>query len=460
LQKEILQEQVIRDFEKIYVLDTNIILNDVSNIEILSQNSSNLIVLPETVMDELDVKKSGTEEINFQARSFGKLLEKGELVSVTRPIAGTVITRIFINSEKNITIDIISREEYSISSKNVERAILNDRMILEIAKFASSHYLEEVVFISADVMCRHRALALGINIEIFGKNTPDSIDLYTEVEMKTDELPTSIEASKLDIPSTIFGLCLFNEEGNRKYYYKSGITFFEINDIDLKRQNIKPNNVEQKIYSSMIIDPYYDVIVCDAPAGSGKTAVALSGAMRLIDKNRDKYNKIVYIRKTVASDTEELGFLPGTAEEKIAPYLAPLFSNLEAIIIQKYKKKFTKDELEAKIGDLITDYQITPMYEGFLRGSNIRDAIVIVDECQNDSVASIKTILTRVTEGCKIIAIGSNRQIDNKYINRHTSALTYIINRIGTDNGDVNVGAITLTKTVRGRIAEWADKFK
>jgi PhoH-like ATPase len=236
--------------------------------------------------------------------------------------------------------------------------------------------------------------------------------------------------------------------------------FFEIDDADLKRQNIKPNNVEQKIYSSMIIDPYYDVIVCDAPAGSGKTAVALSSAMRLIDKNKDKYNKIVYIRKTVASDTEELGFLPGSAEEKIAPYLAPLFSNLEAIIVQKYKKKFTKEELEAKIADLIKDYQITPMYEGFLRGSNIRDAIVIVDECQNDSVASIKTILTRVTEGCKIIAIGSNRQIDNKYINKHTSALTYLINRIGTDNGEVNVGAITLTKTVRGRIAEWADKFK
>jgi len=446
-------------FEKIYILDTNIILNDVTNVEILSQKSSNLVVLPETVMDELDAKKTGFDEINFQARSFGRLLEKADIKSVITEEDGTTISRMFINGDKQITIDVVSKSSYTSVNKDTDKHILNDRKILEVAQWAKEFYKEDSVFISNDVMCRLRAISLGLKTEVLGKNLQDVL-LYKEKEYD-DILPQNIELEKLsDVEDTIFGLCLFNDTGDRKYYYRSGITFFQIDEDDLKRQNIKPQNIEQKIYSSMIIDPFYDVIVCDAPAGSGKTLVALSAAMRLLDKNRDKYNKIVYMRKTVNADDEEMGFLPGTQEEKLNPYLAPLYSNLEAIIANKYKKKFNKEELEAKIKDLIEDYQITPMFEGFLRGSNIRDAIVIIDEIQNESVSSIKTSLTRVTEGCKVICIGSNRQIDNKYINKHTSALTYLINRLQQDNDEINIGAINLTKTVRSRIAEWADKFK
>ncbi len=452
------------DFEKVYVLDTNIVLNDSTNIEILSQHSNNLIVLPETMLDETDAKKSGTEEINFMARAFGRLLEQADIVEIKRE-GGVVVNRCFINSDKQITIDIISKDKYLADlDRSAERSILNDRKIIEVAQYAQSYYDKPVVFVSLDVMCRHRALSLGLETESFGKDNVCDVELYSEIEV--DELPSTVECSEdsniYNIPNTVSGICLYTKDGNRRYYYKSGITFHIIDEDELKRQNIKPMNVEQKIYSSMINDNFYDVVVCDSPAGSGKTLVAISAAMKLIDSklNNGRFNKIVYIRKTIASDTEELGFLPGTSDEKIAPYLAPLYSNLEAIIAQKYKKKMSKDELEEKMSQLIKDYQITPMYEGFLRGTNIRDAIVIIDEVQNDSVSSVKTILTRVTEGCKIIAIGSNRQIDNKYINKHTSALTYLLNRISTDNMEVNIGAVNLTKTVRSRIAEWSDTFK
>lgn len=168
------------------------------------------------------------------------------------------------------------------------------------------------------------------------------------------------------------------------------------------------------------------------------------------------------MRKTVNVDNEEMGFLPGTQEEKLSPYLAPLYSNLEAIINAKHgqKRKFTKEELENKMVDLVKEYQITTMFEGFLRGTNIRDAVVIIDEIQNEGVGSIKTEFTRLVEGCKLICIGSNRQIDNKFVNKHTSALTYLKNRLLVDNDEVRIGGIELTKTVRSRIAEWADRFK
>jgi PhoH-like ATPase len=451
----------LNNFEKIYVLDTNVILNDVVNIEILSQQSSNLIVLPETVMDEIDVKKTGFEEINFQARSFGRLLEKADILYADKNTDYT-ISRMFINSDKNITIDVISLNKYKSVEGNVDRHILNDRKILEVAEECERLYDIPIVFISNDVMCRLRAISLGLKTEGMGRDYKEDLELYQEIEYKEDTLPKAVEAKDLSIPDNIFGLCLYKEDGNRSYYYRSGNIFHEINEDELKRQDIKPQNIEQKIYSSMINDPFYDVVVVDAPAGSGKTLIALSAAMKLVKKNPTRFNKIVYMRKTVNADDEEMGFLPGTQEDKLSPYLAPLYSNLEAIINAKFKqnRKFTKEELENKMIDLIKEYQITSLFEGFLRGTNIRDAVVIIDEIQNESVASIRTSLTRVTEGCKIIAIGSNKQIDNKYINKHTSALTYLINRIMLENKDVNIGAIKLTKTVRSRIAEWADDFK
>jgi PhoH-like ATPase len=222
-------------------------------------------------------------------------------------------------------------------------------------------------------------------------------------------------------------------------------------------------NIEQKIYSSLLLDPYYDVIVSDSAAGTGKTLLAISAAMKLIDGNNN-FNKIVYMRKTVNADDEEMGFLPGDESAKLAPYLAPLYSNLETIVLNKNKqKKFTQEELQSKIEDEIKKYNITPMFEGFLRGTNITSGtIVIIDEIQNETVASARTSFTRITEGCKLIVLGSNKQIDNKYVNKHTSALTYVLNQIDTakDIYDVHVGAFKLTKTVRSRIAEWSDNFK
>jgi len=190
---------------------------------------------------------------------------------------------------------------------------------------------------------------------------------------------------------------------------------------------------------------------------SGKTILGLSAAMKLLDTKKDKYDKIVYIRKTVVSDTEELGYLPGDLSEKMSGYLAPLYSNLEYIIDKKYnnkKNKLTKEELDAKIEDTVSKYGIQFMYEGHLRGGNIRNAVVIFDEIQNDSISSAKTVITRIGDNCKLFALGSNRQIDSKFLNKHNNALTFLINRIGEDNMNVQVTGCNLNKTVKRGIIE------
>lgn len=444
-----------KQIQKVYVLDTNIILNDVVNVEILSQKSSNLIIIPETVMDELDAKKSGFEEINFQARSFGRMLEKANKDIDVKVENGLVISRMYIE-DKEITVDIISKEKYNIDS-NIDKHIVNDRKILEIADDIKKIY-PNAIFISNDVMCRLRGISLGLKTESMGKDFKEDVELYAELDY--DSLPSYIDIETIGLPNTVFGLCLKTEDGNRKYYYRSGNTFFEINESELVKQNIKPKNAEQKIFSSLILDNKYDIYVCDAKAGTGKNAIALSAAIELIDEKESVFDKIVYIRKTIISSDVDLGYLPGSLEEKMAGYLAPLYSTLEAIAMRKYsKKKLSEEDSTNLITELIKKYRITPMWQGHLRGATIRNAIVIYDECQNDSIADLKTTLSRMGENTKVFMIGCTSQIDSKYVNKHNNALTYMKNQIGTDS-EIKIAGMTLNKSVRSAISEWTDKIK
>ena len=131
-------------FEKYYVLDTNILLEDATNIYKLSQEGKNLIVLPETVLDELDSKKSGFDEINFQAREFARILENSEILNSIKKESYKII-RLKIQNDKNTIIDIISKEEYQVNIKNISPNIINDRKILEIATFANTFQMEPLV---------------------------------------------------------------------------------------------------------------------------------------------------------------------------------------------------------------------------------------------------------------------------------------------------------------------------
>jgi len=359
------------------------------------------------------------------------LLNSSEIVGVKEE-NGLKITEIFINNGKRVTIQVISKDKYTIDSEDVPSNIINDRKIIEIANNIKTIFDEDKVeFMTLDIMAKFRAVSLGITVGEFSVSNDKEVQLFWKLEM-TDGAKESYDKFELetyDVPNSVQGLEVIDSKGSH-FYYKSGNSFLKIDENELKRQNIKPRNVGQKILSSQVLDESIDVVISDSPAGSGKTLIALSNAMRLLDTHKDKYDKIVYIRKTVISDTEELGFMPGTLEEKMSGYLAPLYSNVEFIVEQKFKKKLTKEEFSDKVDELFNRYQIQSMYEGHLRGGNIRNAILICDEFQNNSVSSAKTILTRVGENCKVIVLGSNRQIDSKYLNKHNNALTYLKNRI------------------------------
>jgi len=457
-----------KTYKNIFVVDTNIILNSADSLFEISENSNNLIVLPETVLDELDTKKGIMgSEISYQARKFGRILADGNIIDIDRR-GGCVFTLLNINHGRNVDIVIASKERYITNIDDTENNIKNDRKILEIAQDVKTRYsslseTNDIVFLSMDVMARHRAISLGIESEPYDIIEEDSIVLYseqtldnTDIELKSNyTVDEIIEYFCIDV----YGLKL-TKNNQCKFYYRVSNAYIEIDEKELARQNIKPINAKQKILSSMMLDDTYDVVTIDAPSGSGKTAQALSAAMKLMDTRKDKYDKIVYIRETVLSSENDLGFLPGTLEEKLGVYLQPLYSTLEYIVQSKNKnKRYTKEELESKIQELIEKYNIQSLYSGFLRGSTIRNAIVISDEAQNMSVSAMKTLFTRVDDNSKIFCIGSTVQIDAAYVSKSTNALTYLLSRLGKENDEVRIGGMELTKTIRSRIAEWADKF-
>ena len=164
------------NFEKYYILDTNILLEDATNIYKLSQNGKNLIVLAETVLDEIDTKKSGFDEINFQAREFARILENSSIVESIKKDLYKII-RLKIENDKNTIIDIISKEEYDVNIRNVSLNIINDRKILEIASFANNYYKKQVEFLSLDIMARTRAISLDIKTDsLIGGKDKDVFD--------------------------------------------------------------------------------------------------------------------------------------------------------------------------------------------------------------------------------------------------------------------------------------------
>lgn len=459
-------------FEKIYSLDTNIILDDARNFMILSDEGTNLIVLPETVLDEIDSKKSGFDEINFQAREFGRLLFDADINDKTTiEVNGQEITVIETTVENTI-IHIVSKEKYNADSDNTSSSIRNDRKILEITKNIMEHGYENIKFISLDVMARTRAISLGIKTEAMNLGVKD-VELEFVKHMDISDCGIELENGN-DI--TLYDPdylpnnynYVFTVDGGRKHLVAiqhKKIVFLE--EAELRKQEVNPMNTEQLFFSNALLDPHYDIIVAEAKAGSGKTLLAISAAMELI--KRKEYQRIVYIRNSVESLSkgEEVGYLSGN-DEKFEIYNFPLFDTISYIAAKMLSKSkenkpgkgefITEDRISEKTEELVEKYQIETMWTGAMRGRTLSNAIVIVDEAQNMANSTMQLVMSRVDASCKIVVLGSNRQIDNQYITKHTNGLTTLLNATKEEHEEVNLFGIELHKVLRGPVTQFAER--
>ncbi|WP_323590025.1 PhoH family protein [Aliarcobacter butzleri] len=462
-------------FDKYYVLDTNILLEDATNIYKLSQDGKNLIILAETVLDEIDTKKSGFDEINFQAREFARILEDSNIISSTKKDLYKII-RLKINN-KDTVIDIISKDEYEINSKNVSLNIINDRKILEISTFANTYYKHKVEFISLDIMARTRAISLDIKTNSLLGKDKDIFDLdfikYIDINFEDLEYLDNEEIINFDKEYKPYNFSYCFKVRHSDQVLLANIQNKKIkllDEVEIRDQVITPLNKEQLFFSDAIINHFYNVLIIEAKAGSGKTLLALSGALKLV---RQKFfQKIIYIRNSIESldKGEDVGYLPGL-EEKFKIYNHPLMDSLDYIIRTEHKRKRNKkapdvvfqqlddSEVTARIEQMISNYGIETMWVGEMRGRTLSNSFIIIDEAQNMSNKTMQMVLSRIDSSCKVVVLGSNKQIDNFYVNKYTNALTTLLKSTKNEDNLVNIFAIKLEKVLRGPITEWAEQI-
>jgi len=451
-----------KTYEKIYVLDTNIILNESSNIELLSQDGNNLIVLPETVLDEIDAKKSGHDEINYQARQFQRQLQDA-IITDNVKIENLNFINVKINEESTIDLHLIAKDGYDVDKLDIDKKIINDRKILEIAADVKKMYAHDtVIFVSLDIMARTRAISLGIDAE--------TLKLDTDLDNHTISFHCELEIEGFNGDITLIPECedhISNIEvtnpitGNRYYYFRTVNSWGLIDDKNINRDPSVPRNVGQKAMSDLILDDTNDIIVVSGPAGTGKNYVSLGAATRLMDLHKDKYEKIIYIRKTIIAGNkdDELGFLPGSLEEKMNGYIQPMENSIENLVKNKAKKKLHQDEVDEKVQEFKDRYQVQYVYSAHLRGQTFdKGSIIILDESQNWDRSTMKTIISRSGEDTLFLIMGSNNQIDAPYLGKSNNALTFMMNQCGKPNeSGIRIQGINLTNVVRSKIAEWAD---
>lgn len=464
------------NFQKHYVLDTNIILEDARNIFKLSQEGKNLIILAETVLDEVDSKKSGFDEINFQAREFARLLENSKIIAVEK-VDDLKIIKLQIENIKDCFVDIISKDEYEANKKSISSNILNDRKILEIANFANTYYKNSVVFLSLDIMARTRAVSLDIKTEsLLGDNKDEfDFDFIKEIDINFEDLEfidnQDISNFDKDHKAYNFSYCM-----NVKHSDQVVLASIEngkikvLDEVEIRNQIITPLNKEQLFFSNAIINHYYNVLLVEAKAGSGKTLLALSGALKLVKQKH--FEKIIYIRNSIESldKGEDVGYLPGL-EEKFRIYNHPLMDSLEYIIRSEHKRKRNRKnpdtaykqideaEITERVELMLTNYSIETMWVGEMRGRTLSNAFIIIDEAQNMSNKTMQMVLSRIDSSCKVVVLGSNKQIDNFYVNKYTNALTTLLKSTKIKEELVNIFVIKLEKVLRGPITEWAEKI-
>ena len=450
--------------EKVYVLDTNIILQNVQNLNRISDNSTNNIVIPETVLLELEDKKKLTNELGYYSREFARLLAKMKIKEVDYK-TGFKVVKLY-NDE--MTLHIISKDKYESEIEQVHISESNDKRIIEVAAIAQEYYKGiQTVFLSLDVYARTFALFKGIKAETLhdDKSTVPKFEFVKFLKLDSS-LFNSLDGSdikKVDEEYSYenFSYAFESEDGNKTY----GIIINEriniLNETDFKTLQVKPVNLKQKLFMKAILSNMFELLVIDAKAGSGKTLMSITSAMRLIDLGY--YDKIVYVRNSIESLDRgaDIGYLAGN-DEKFRIYNMALQDTLEFIAKKQLKKgenKENKESIESKISELTSKYCIETLWPGEARGRTLSEAIVIMDEWQNSSEKTTQLILSRLDESCMGIVIGSNRQIDNLYLNKYNNGLTSLLKQTRNKHPEVNMFAIELEKAVRGKFAEFTERI-
>ena len=449
---------------KVYVLDTNVILQNIQNIYNLSDNGTNIIAIPETVLIELEDKKKLHSDLGYYSRSFARFLAKTKIKDIEHR-EGFKIVKLLAD---DIELHIISKDKYESEMLEHNIAESNDKRIIEAAQAAKEYYQGlDVIFLSIDIYARTFALFKDIKTQTLHEDRADlpDFEFIKKIELDSSHFNrlNNLDIKEIDQDYTKQNFCyeFLSSDGNSTYGIVANEKIDIIDESIFHPLVIRPANLKQKFFLKAILSNMYNLMVIDAKAGSGKTLMSIASAMRLIDLGM--YEKIVYVRNSIESLDKgaDVGFLAGN-DEKFRIYNMALYDTLEFISKKKLKKsesRENKESIQSKTDELIDKYNIEMLWPGEARGRTLSGAVVIMDEWQNSSENTTQLILSRLDESCMAIVIGSNRQIDNLYLNKYNNGLTTLLKQTKYEHPELSMFAIELDKAVRGRFAEFTERI-
>ena len=434
---------------KLFVLDTSVLLFDSNAINNFEDND---IVIPITVLEELDQFKIGNETKNFEARNVIRFLDKlSEDKGLNNWIElgkGRGRLKIMMNSE---SLDVDAEDVYG-QGKN-DHKIINVALSL-LNKFPAS----KVFLVTKDINLRIKAKALGLNSEDYKTGKVENLDI-SEGFPALHDLDANIIRdlyTKKSIKEN--GILKENKVANGYYILnnctQSALARYNSQADTIERVDksyaygIKPKNAEQTFALDALLNDEIKLVALQGVAGTGKTLLALAAAL----EQKHKYRQIILSRPIVPLSNRDIGYLPGDADDKISPYMQPLWDNLKFI-----RSHFKTNEKKNKILDELQengDLSLTALT--YIRGRSLSNVMFIIDEAQNLTPHEIKTIITRAGEGTKIIFTGDINQIDTPYMDEQSNGLSYIIDKL---KGNHLFAHIKLEKGERSELANVANQL-
>ncbi len=434
---------------KLFILDTNVILHDASCIDNFEDNE---IVIPISVLEELDQFKRGNEQIHHNARQFLRQLDK---------MSNGIHRFKKTESDKEGKINVVVNHSWNKKVRASFNEDSPDHRIINCAyKLYEKYKDRKVILVSKDTNMRLKARSLGMKSEDY---TTDKIKSIKSLYSGT-RLVENIDCDKIESLSKSQGVdCNFlpeikNPTANENFILRNGkkslLAIFDPFENKIIRINpqkaydIIPKNAEQSFAIQILLDRRIQLVSLLGNAGTGKTLLALATAL----ESKSNFKKIYLARPIIPLSNRDLGFLPGDIQSKLDPYMQPLFDNL-SVIKNQFK---SNDKRINKINKMLEEQKllITPL--AYIRGRSLQKAFFIVDEAQNLTPHEVKTIITRAGEGTKIIFTGDINQIDHPYLDKHSNGLTHLISKM---QGRKIFAHITLEKGERSQLAEIASEL-
>ena len=434
---------------KTFVLDTNVILHDYRSIFNFKDND---IVIPIVVLEELDKFKKGNDLINFHAREFVRELDKISSNDFFDKGASLGSGRGKLIIQPGVKFSEKMRQSFSDDTP--------DHRILAVTEYMNEKLKgKKVILVTKDMNLRMKARSLGLMAEDYKTDQVEDLDFAINRSIREiDNFDATLINAIYENAAGIDVAKVFPKKeikGNNYYVLKNGnasvlACYDPIRQVIRKVDKpnvfgIYPKNAEQAFAVDALLNPNVQLVAISGKAGTGKTLLALASALQ-----QSKAYEFIYLaRPIVALSNKDLGYLPGDMNEKVDPYMQPLYDNLGFI-----KRRFNMHSAENRlIEELQRDQKLLISALAFIRGRSLSDVYFIVDEAQNLTPHEVKTIITRAGEGTKMVFTGDIDQIDSPYLDKKSNGLSHLFDKM---QGQDIFAHVHLEKGERSKLADLA----